>query len=169
MDPDISPTTGKPYYSGSHKEITEIAKALCLGGGHAVSPQQNLSQEMVNRFQEMVDRAIDGILQETYWVPFVQYNQYMPDGSTKSVYPGELMRAAKYWSAGLLLQSLYTSVDANTNEWIERIIEDAKKNVFRLRRMTQHMAGQKPKGSHWGHTMPPTMAPPVYPESNDWI
>ena len=169
MQPDISPTTGKPFYSGSHKEVTEVAKALRLGGGAAVSPQQCLSQEMVNRFQETVDRSIDGILADTYFTPFVAMNRYMPDGTTKAVYPGELVRAAKYWAAGLVLMAQYSSVDSNQNDWVNVIIEDAKKNVFRLRRLTQHLEGQKPKGSHWGHTMPPTMTPPVYPEGNDWI
>lgn len=161
--PDISVVTGKPYYSGSWSDIRDLCRVLNIGEGKIAS----INQQTVNRFQEMVDREIDGMLEDMYWVPLVQINQYQPDGTTKSIFPGALTRLARYWTAGLMLQVQFQGVDPNTNESAASFIEDSRKEVFKMRRMQHRLPGQRMKSGHMGHTMPPTMMPPVAPEQ-DW-
>jgi len=161
--PDISSTTGREFYSGSWEDIRDLCRVLNIGEGKLAT----ITQQTVNKFQEMVDREIDGILEDMYWVPLIQINQYQPDGTTKLIFPGSLRRLARYWSAGLLLQVQFQGVDPNINESASAFIEDSRKEVFKLRRMTNRLPGQRFKSAHMGHTMPPTMMPPVIPEQ-DW-
>jgi hypothetical protein len=161
--PDISVTTGQEYYSGSYTAIRDLCKALNIGEGKLAT----ITQALINQFQEQVDREIDGILEDMYWVPISPINQYQPDGTTKSIYPGSLRHLARYWAAGLLLKSQFQGVDPNTNEAAQSHIDDSRREVFKLRRMLQRMPGVRMKAGHMGHTMPPTMMPPVAPEQ-DW-
>lgn len=74
---DISPTTAEQYYSGSWQDIQEILRVLNIGEGKMAQ----VTQPMVNNYQEMVDRDIDALLQDTYQTPIRAFNQVVQGGS----------------------------------------------------------------------------------------
>jgi len=160
MAADISPTTGQLYYSGSWTAIQDICKVLKIGPGKL----SQIDQPMVNRFQEMVDREIDGMLTDLYWVPLRRFNQYQPDGSTKSVMNGNIQRLARYWTAGLMLQSQFQQLDPNVNETTTSYIEDSRKEVYDIVRFQRRLQGQEMK--HPLKTAPPSLMPPYSMEQN---
>jgi hypothetical protein len=163
---DLSPTTGLEYYSGSWINVQDLCRSLNIGEGK-LAAGSGLNQATLNRFQERVDREIDGLLGDLYFVPIVPLNQKQPDGTTKLIYPGNLRRAALYWTCGLLMQSQFSGVSENANEVVVGMIEDARKEVFKMKRMNSRLPGQRLKAGHLGHTFPPTMMPPVIVEQ-DW-
>lgn len=160
MAADISGTTGQIYYSGSWTAIQDIVKVLKIGPGKL----SEIDQAMVNRFQEMIDREIDGMLADLYWVPLKRFNQYQPDGTTKSVMNGNIQRLARYWTAGLMLQSQFQQLDPNVNETTTNYIEDSRKEVYDIVRFQRRLQGQEMK--HPLRTAPPSMMPPYPTEPN---
>ena len=163
MANDISPTTGNPYYSGNWKDIQQLCKVLQIGEGKLAQ----IKQADVNYYQEMVDREIDDLLTELYEVPLIAVNQYQPDRTTKPVFPGAVRKAARYWSAGLLMLTQFQDLATNINESARAYVDDAKKDIFKIMRFNHRLQGQRLRAGHFGHTMPPSMMPPVVPEQ-DW-
>lgn len=159
MPVDISPTTGEKYYSGSWENIRRIVKVLNIDEGKMA----NLSQEDVNAYQESVDRYIDGILEQVYHVPIRAMNRVQPDGETRRVFPGDLVQAAMYWTAGLLLQSEFQQMSQNMSDQVQGYIENAKQQIHSLRAYDHRMHGQELK-SHVSRTLPANMQPARWPE-----
>lgn len=157
---DISSTTGQPFYSGSYESIKDICRSLNIGEGKL----SKVTQQMINRFQEMVDREIDAQLENLYYTPIQPYNQKMPDGTTKSVFPGNVQRLARYWTAGLLLSSEFQGNEPNAQEAATQYIEESKKMLYSMMRFQSRIFGQEMKSPL--RTMPPTFQPPVPPEPN---
>lgn len=95
---DISITTGEQYYSGDWQDIQEVLRVLNIGEGI----MSKITQDMVNNYQEMVDRDIDGILTDTYHVPIRAFNmvQQGGNGSGTSVIPGWMDSGTNEISAG---------------------------------------------------------------------
>jgi hypothetical protein len=85
---DISITTGEGFYSGDWQDIHEVLRVLNIGEGI----MSKITQEMVNHYQEMVDRDIDGILTDTYHTPIRAFNMVKQggDGSGTSIVQGWL-------------------------------------------------------------------------------
>jgi len=156
-----SPTTGEEFYSGDYRDVRDVCRVLNIGDGK----MSQITQPMVEKYQERVDREIDGILGDLYYTPLIARNQVQPDGSEKLVFPGDLRRHALYWSAGLLLANEFQGLDPNVNESVTSYIEDSRRSVFALKRNTHWMRGQE-RRSHISHTLPPTMQPPDTPEQD---
>jgi len=158
---DISDTTGQEFYSGSWESIRDLCRVLKIGPGKL----SKVSQELVNFYQEMVDREIDGALQQYYQTPLRGYNVWMPAKSeTVCVFPGAVRALARYWTAGLLLTTEFQGLDPNTNEAAQNYITESKQKLFEMTRFTRRIPGQK-----WRHnvrTAPPTMMPGIDPELN---
>lgn len=157
-DTDISPTTGQQYYSGSWEDIRNICRSLKIGDGKL----SKITQELVNSFQEMVDREIDASLNNLYWTPIVAYNVKMPDGVTRSVFPGDLRRLARYWSAGLLLLAEFQGNEPNVSDSAQNYVEESKKQLYTMMRFNHRLEGQEMKSTL--RTMYPTFQPPLPPE-----
>jgi hypothetical protein len=81
---DISPSTGETFYSGSWQDIQDVLRVLNIGEGKMAQ----VTQPMVNRYQEMVDRDIDAILQDTYHTPIRSFNMVQPTISGTPAVPG---------------------------------------------------------------------------------
>jgi len=156
---ETSVTTGEIYYSGSWEAIRDIIRWLKMGEGKLAK----ITMELVNSYQEMVDREIDGMLGELYHVPLKAFNQVQPDGSTQSVFPGAVRRLARYWTAGLLIHGEYQQLEPNMSEAATSYIEDSRRELFRMIRFNMRIPGQERK-SHISRTMPPTMHPATMPE-----
>lgn len=156
---EVSPTTGQLYYSGSWTAIQDIVRWMKMGEGKLAK----ITQEMVNGYQEMVDREIDSMLQEVCHVPLKAFNQVQPDGTTKSVFPGNVRRLARYWTAGLLVNGEFQQLEPNMSEAATNFIEDSRRELFKMVRFNVRIPGQVPK-SNVSRTMPPTMQPPTAPE-----
>jgi len=154
-----SSVTGQSFYSGDWSDIKQVCAVLNIGTGKLAQ----ITQDGVEFYQEMVDREIDDLLTEVYHVPLREINQYQPDGTTKSLFPGSICRLARYWTGGLLLSNQFQGLDSNTNESAASYIEDARREVFKIIRFNHRLVGQKMK-SNVSRTMPPTMQPPTMPE-----
>jgi len=150
--------TGQDFYSGTWKDIQNIVRVLNIGSGKLAV----VTQELVEYYQEMVDRDIDSQLTEVVHVPLICYNQVVPDGTTKQQYPGAVVRLARYWTAGLLLANEFQSLDTNASESAEKYILDAKDELFKMIRFNHRLKGQEYK-SNISRTMPPGMQPPDLP------
>ena len=157
---DISSTTGAPFYSGSWEDIRTICRSLNIGEGKIAK----IGQETVNFFQESADREIDAQLTNLYITPLIQFNQYMPDGSTKALYPGEIVGLARYFAAGLLMASEFQGVAENAQEQSEKYLAVAKKSLYDITRFNHRLQGQIYISTL--RMMPPTWQPPVPPEYN---
>jgi hypothetical protein len=81
---DISPSTGEQYYSGDWSDIQDVLRVLSIGEGK----MSQVTQTMVNRYQEMVDRDIDALLQDTYQTPIRAFNMVQPTISSTPAVPG---------------------------------------------------------------------------------
>ena len=127
---DISPSTNQEFYSGSWENIRNVCRAIKMGEGKLAK----VTQELVNYYQELVDREIDAQLENYYYVPLIAYNQVMPDGVTRSVFPGDIRRHATYWTAGLLLQSEFQGNEPNAQEAATQYIEESKKMLYNMMR-----------------------------------
>lgn len=156
---EVSPVTNQPYYSGSWTSIQDILRWMQMGEGKLAK----ITQEMVNRYQEMVDREIDSMLQEVCYVPLKAFNQAQPDGSTASVFPGNVRRLARYWSAGLLVHGEFQQLEPNMSEAATAYVDDSRRELFKMIRFNVRILGQVSK-SNVSRTMPPTMQPPTAPE-----
>lgn len=152
---ELSPSTGLPPYSGSFEEIKKICRSLSISDGKLA----RITQELVNNYQEMVDRDIDAELSNYYYTPIKPYNITMPDGITRSVFPGNIQKIARYWTAGLLLMSEFQGNEPNVQEVSEKYVEDAKESLKALCRFEQRIQGQDFKSAL--RTMPPNFQPPV--------
>ena len=159
MASDISPTTGEIFYSLGWVGIQDTLRILDLGEGK----MSKVSQPMVNRYQEMVDRQIDAILQEVYQTPLRAMNQVQPSGLTKRVFPGDVTWAARYWTAGQILLAEFQQLEQNMTDQAKEFIDEAKKTVYAMTSPNHRAPGQRRK-SNISRTMPPNMQPPQMPE-----
>lgn len=157
---NISPTTGEEYYSGTWENIQSIVKGLDIGEGKLA---EGLSQLTINEYQETIDRNIDDILTELYHVPLLKMNQKQPDGTTKKIFPGSMVRAARYWTAGLILLNEFQQLAQNVTEQAQGYVDDSRREIFKIVRYNHRLYGQRRK-SHMSRTMPPGMQPPAFPE-----
>lgn len=157
---DISPTTGEQFYSGDWQGIQDIIRVLNIGEGK----MDKVNQPMVNRYQEMIDRDVDAILGEICQVPLRAMNQVQPDGTTKRVFPGDVRRAAKYWTAGQLLTAEFQQLEQNMTDQSVQMIMDARRQLYDMARFTHRIPGQRRK-SNISRTLPAHIQPPQLPES----
>jgi len=153
-----SSTTGQTFYSKDWEDVKDVTRTLNIGEGKL----SQINQPLVEKYQEMVDREIDSMLSDLYWVPLKAFNQYQPDGTTKGVFPGDVRRLARFWTAGLLLRSEFQGLEPNANEGALNYIEDARRELYKMIRFNHRIQGQVMK--HGIRTMLPTMAPPAYNE-----
>lgn len=164
---DISPTTGEQFYSGDWTDIQDVLRVLNIGEGK----MDKVTQSMVNRYQEMVDRDIDGILNDVYQVPIRAFNQVglvglqglQGIGATIRVFPGDVRRAARYWTAGQILVNEFQQLEQNMTEQATEMVSDARMQVFAFCRTTHRIPGQRRK-SNMSRTMPPSWQPSAFPE-----
>lgn len=152
--PDISPTTGCVFYSGPWTTIQDALAVLKIGNAKLDS----LTVEVVNRFQELADREIDGILNDLYHTPFMPKQQMMPNGKYVESFPGDLRQAAIYYTSGLLMASEFQGVQSNINEQTNVILDKARDMVYALRRNT-HWIPLSERKSNVSRTMPTTWQP----------
>lgn len=156
----ISPATNESYYSGDWVDIRNLCRVLNIGEGKLAK----ITQSLVEYYQEMVDREIDGSVEQYYYTPLRPYNQYMPaKDATESIFPGAIRGLARYWTAGLLLTTEFQGLDQNTNEVAQSYVDESKRKLFEIIRYTRRIPGQRLK--HNIKTMPPSMAPGVNPEA----
>ena len=158
MADEINPTTGQCWYAGSVQSVKTIVAVLNLDGGRL----QKITPEKIYFYMDMAEQTIDGYLSEYYFTPIRPYNQTMPDGVTKLVFPGRLRRIAQYLAAGLMLQSEFQALEPNINESVQGYIEDSKKELLQLTMFNQRIPGQCFK-SAVSRTMPHSMQPAMTP------
>jgi len=161
MAVDISSQTGEQYYSGSWTDIQDILRVLNIGEGKLAK----VTQELVNNYQEMVDREIDEILGELYWTPLRSMNEVQPDGTTKRVFPGNVRRASRYWVAGFLLLNEFQNLAQNVTDQAQSYVDDARREFYTMKRPEHRLLGQERK-SNISRTLPSNMQPPQLPEAN---
>ena len=113
--------------------------------------------QSIEKYQRLVDDAIDGYLTEFYFTPICAYNQVQNDGSVRKVFPGKLRLLAIQWTAGLLLQSEFQNLEPNVNEQARLFVEDAKKEMQQITDFSMRIPGQRRKNPL--PTMPPNLAP----------
>ena len=158
---DLSPSTGEGFYSGSWEDIQLVLGGLDIDEGKL----SVLTEKDVNKYQEMVDREIDGILEELYHTPLTAMFRVQPDGTTKSMFPGDLRRAARYWTAALILMNEFQQLSQNTTEQAQQYIDDSRRQIYAMKRYTHRIPGQRRK-SHFSRTIPPNFQPPSIPEQD---
>jgi len=159
MASDCSPTTSELFYSGTWTNIQDVLRVLDIGEGK----MSKVTQAMVNRYQEQVDREVDAMLHEVYQTPLRAMNQVQPDGTLKRVFPGDVVWAARYWTSGVLLLAEFQQLEANLTDQATAMVEDARRQVFAMTRPSHRVPGQR-KMSNISRTMPPNMQPPDFPE-----
>jgi len=159
--PEVSPTTGEPFYSGSWTNVQDVLRVIDIGEGKMAK----VTQPLVNGYQERVDREIDGVLGELYQTPLRAMNQIQPDGSKKRVFPGDIAQAALYWTAGLILLNEFQQLAQNVTDQANQYVDESKKKMFAMKRYTHRLPGQERK-SHISRTMSPTFQPPFLPEQD---
>lgn len=157
----ISPTTGETPYSGSWEDVKSVLSVMNIDEGKLAT----LNEPMVSKYQEMVDREIDGILGELYHTPFISMRQVQPNGTKKVVFPGDLRRAARYWSAALLMLNEFQQLSQNTTEQATTYIEDSRKQIFAMKRFHHRIPGQRRK-SQLSRTISPNFQPASIPEQD---
>lgn len=160
MATDIA-STGEGFYSGSWTDVQDVLRVLNIGEGKL----DKVTQEMVNRYQERVDREIDAVLEPVVHVPMRAMNQVQPSGATKRVFPGDIRQAALYWTAGLLLLSEFQNLSQNMTDQSAALIERSQKSIYSIIRNNHRIPGQERKSSI-SHTMPPSLQPSSIPEPN---
>lgn len=159
MAADVSPVTGQTYYSGTWERVKDVLRVLNIGKGKMAQ----VTQELVNNYQEMVDREIDSILTSLYIPPIRSFKQMQPDGNTQDVFPGDVRRYARYWTAGLLLLNEFQGLSQNVTDQATTYVEDARRSIFAIIRFNHRIPGQEMR-SHISKTMPPTLQPAIFPE-----
>ena len=155
----VSPVTGEAFYSGSWTDVVEVLSVLNIEEGKL----SQITQETVNNYQESADRQIDGVLEDTYHTPLRSMNAVQPDGTTKRVFPGDVRHASKYWAAALLLLNEFQQLSQNSTDQANLYMEEARKQIYTLKRFTHRIPGQSRK-SHFSHTLPPNFQPSSIPE-----
>jgi hypothetical protein len=161
MANNTSDTTGEQYYSGDWKDVKNVLSVLDIGEGKLAK----VTMELVNFYQEMIDRDIDDIVGELYHVPLRSMNQCQPDGTTKRVFPGAVRRTAIYWTAGLLLLNEFQQLSQNVTDQAQGYVDDSRRQVYAIIRFNHRLWGQELK-SNISRTLPPSMQPPDLPEAN---
>ncbi len=156
---NISDTTGEVYYSGDWQDIKEITRQLKIGEGKL----SQVNEESVAYYQEMVDREIDQMCQELYYVPLTTYNQTQPDGTVVKIFPGNIRRLARYWTAGLMVQSEFQGIAQNASEQAISYLEDSKRELLKTILFNMRIYGQVYK-SNVSRTYPPQFQPGKFPE-----
>jgi hypothetical protein len=156
-----SPTTGEEFYSGTWQDVKSVLSVLNIDEGKLAT----LDEPVVNKYQEMVDREIDAVLEELYHTPLVSMYRIMPDGTQKSVFPGDLRRAARYWTACLLMLNEFQQLSQNTTDQATTYLEDSRRQVYAMKRYNHRIPGQRRK-SHLSRTMEPNFQPPAIPEQD---
>ena len=141
------------FYSGTAEDIMLFCKSLNISQDRL----STVNVTNVEKYQRIVDDAIDGYLCEYYFIPIQAYNQVMPDGSVKKVFPGKIRLIAMQWTAGLILQSEFQNSEPNINEQARNFIEEAKKEMQSMVDYSTRIPGQRRK--HPCPTMPPNLAP----------
>lgn len=81
---DVSVTTGETFYSGSWENIKLLLRVLNIGEGKMAQ----VTQTMVNQYQEMIDRDIDALFADVYHVPIRSYNMVQPISTATPAVPG---------------------------------------------------------------------------------
>ena len=161
MADEINPKTGQVWYAGSYQDIVNICRVLNLDGGRL----QKVTPDLVYFYMDMIENTIDSMLEEYYFTPIRPYNQVMPDGKLKQIFPGGLRRLAQYWTSAMLIQSEFQQLDPNQNEAVTSYIEESRREIYRYTFYNQRIPGQRYKSS-WSRTMLPTMQPGMPPEQN---
>lgn len=141
------------YYSGPEDNVLMFCKSLDISDDRLAS----VSPVKVERYQRIVDDAIDGYICEYYFTPLTAYNQVQPDGSIRKVFPGKIRFLAIQWTAGLILQSEFQNMEPNLHEAGVRFVEEAKKEMQQIVDFSTRIPGQRRK--HPCPTMPPNLAP----------
>jgi hypothetical protein len=160
--PDISPTTNQPYYAGP--AATEAIRAICRSINIGEGKLSKITQEMVCGYCERVDRDLDEQLSDLYYTPIKPYNLTRADGTTISVFPGNVREVALYKSAGMLLSSEFQGNEPNLQEAAQEYLTKAQKALFRLIRFNERIFGQEMKSRL--RTMLPRFQPPLNPEQD---
>lgn len=153
MSDEVNPRTGQCYYCGTAADVKIICQVLNLDGGRL----QKVTADKIYHYMDLSEQTIDGYLDEFYFTPIRPYNQYMPNGVTKSVFPGRLRRAAQYLAAGLMLQSEFQAMEPNANEAVTNFIADSKKEIYQMTLFNVRLPGQALKSAL--RVCPPTMYP----------
>lgn len=158
---DLSPTTGEEFYSGTWEDIQLVLAALDIDEGKLAV----LTEQDVNKYQEMVDRDIDAILEELYHTPLTGMYRVQPDGTSKLMFPGDLRRAARYWTAALVMMNSFQQLSQNLTDQAQQYIDDSRRQIFAMKSYTHRIPGQRRK-SHLSRTVPPNFQPPQLPEQD---
>jgi hypothetical protein len=161
---DLSPTTLEQYYSGNWTDVQDVVRTLNIGEGKMAT----VTQPLVNRWQERVDRDIDAILSEVYHVPIRAFNMVGMTGTQGAgpqgrVFPGDVRRAALFWTSGQLLISEFQQLEANITEQATQMVSDARMQVFAMSRPNHRIQGQR-RRSNISRTMPANLQPSAFPE-----
>jgi hypothetical protein len=84
-------------------------------------------------------------------------------GATIRVFPGDVRRSARYWTAGQLLVNEFQQLEANLTEQATQMVADARMQVYAYSRPTHRIPGQRRK-SNISRTMQPSWQPSAFPE-----
>lgn len=152
-DTPTDPYAVGSYYSGEVDNIMMFCRSLEISGDRLATT----SSLDVEKYQRLVDDAIDGMLCEYYFVPLHAYSQVQPDGGVRRLFPGKIRLLAIHWVAGLLMQSQFQNLEPNLHEMSNKYIEEAKKELQEIVDYSTRIPGQRRK--HPCPTMPPNLAP----------
>ena len=83
-------------------------------------------------------------------------------GTTVRVFPGDVRRAALYWTAGQILISEFQQLEANLTEQATQMVSDARMQIYAMVRTNHRIPGQR--RISWSKTMPPNLQPNAFPE-----
>lgn len=152
---DISPSTGQGYYSGSHNDVLQLIPGLKISEGRF---SNGITPENINDIQEQVDRDIDESLGEVYVVPLIPYKTIMPQGTEVSLFPQKVKVIAKWWAAGLIMQSQLSDNAPVSSEMAQAYVNKAMNEINQLVQFNLRLPGQTRK-SNISRTMPVGMQP----------
>lgn len=141
------------HYSGTAQSVLLFCKSLDISSDKL----SNFQYPKIIQMQILVDDAIDGYINEYYFTPLSPFNQAQIDGTIRKVFPGKIRLLAVQWTAGLLLQTQFQSLEPNMNEQAQRFVEEAKKEMQQIVDFSTRIPGQRRK--HPSATMPPNLAP----------
>lgn len=161
--PNINPDTAQEYYSGTFEDVKMFCKSLNIDEGRLSS----VKSTNIEKYQSMVDGAIDGYFAETYFLPIKPYNQVDANGEVHLIFPKRLRLLAQQWTAGLLLTNEMQHQDQNMNEAGQNLIQEAKKEIYQMTLWNHRIPGQRYK-SAVSHTLPPNFEPPKAPIEQLW-
>ena len=84
-------------------------------------------------------------------------------GMQVRVFPGDVRRAALYWTAGQILISEFQQLEANLTEQATQMVADARMQVYAMVRTNHRIPGQR-RLSTISRSMPPNLQPNAFPE-----